>query len=210
MFVCGLNVRLFKAPGRRKERRASLGTSISRRKKKSDDRQHGYRCVRLLCSFPAVQLRLREVMMATRNAPRRTMTHFAELVLFANRFSPWPRGRCQLPPARRQRLSSSITTISAQGRPLEQAHNEFSVCCGLIRATVINTVLVGVAVGRRHRRGSGRRLGGGRRPRCPNLPSAPGGRRPKRDQGGARGMPLQHGRKVSTARQAEGRQGRGR
>ena len=90
----------------------------------------------LLCSFPAVQLRLREVMMVQHNVPRRTMTHFAGLFLLTTRRSTsWSRGRRERPHARRQRLSSSITTIIAQFRPMGDAHSEFSAGYELIRVT---------------------------------------------------------------------------
>jgi hypothetical protein len=66
---------------------------------------------------------------------RRTTTHILDLFLLTIRRTSWSRGRRQRPPARRQRLSSSITTIIAQGQPLEYARNEFLAGCELIRAT---------------------------------------------------------------------------
>jgi len=51
-------------------------------------RRGGYRCVPLLCSFPAVQLRRREEKMALHNVPRRIIPHFWDLFLLPLRCSP--------------------------------------------------------------------------------------------------------------------------
>ena len=73
--------------------------------------------------------------MVQHNVHRRTMPHFAGLFLLTIRRTSWSRGRRERPHARRQRLSSSITTIIAQFRPVGDAHNEFSAGYELIRVT---------------------------------------------------------------------------
>ena len=90
--------------------------------------------MRLLCALPMVFFRHHEVTMASRYIPRRTMPHFVGFFLLTIRRSLWSRGRRQRPPARRQRLSSSVATISAKFRPVGDAHNEFSAGCELIWA----------------------------------------------------------------------------
>ena len=51
------------------------------------------RCVRMLCSFPAAQLRRREVAMAAllHNVPRRIISHFWDLVMLplGAAYGPW-------------------------------------------------------------------------------------------------------------------------
>ena len=66
----------------------------------SDGQLAEYRCVPLLCSFPAVQLRRRLVKMALHNVPRRIIPHFWDLVLLPLRCSPWPQGPPDLPARR--------------------------------------------------------------------------------------------------------------
>ena len=73
--------------------------------------------------------------MIQHNVPRRTMTHFADLLLLTIKRTSWSRGRRERPHARRQRLSSSITTIIAQFRPVGDTHSEFLAGCELIRVT---------------------------------------------------------------------------